>query len=186
MHELRVLIEIRPRVVGLLDRHGDVRPALDRQAPSLLPAATTAAAGCLRQRLAGDSAKSALALDAAPRAVKRASPEFLGFLFALVFGRFLGPPQQGGAGGRCNRTGCADRRRNEDFFAFQRRKQRTTRSVLSGIVVDAFVPVRVIVSHVRTTPFLLPFPAVFATLRACETSNFASVGRVFGSCSADA
>jgi len=63
VHELRVLIELRPCLVRFLNGHRDVRPALDRQAPCLLPAAfTTAATTCgLRQRLARDSAESTFA-----------------------------------------------------------------------------------------------------------------------------
>ena len=44
MHELGVLLEVLPRLVGLLDRHCDIRPALNWQAPGLLVAAAIAAA----------------------------------------------------------------------------------------------------------------------------------------------
>ena len=52
MHELGELLEIRPRLVGLLHRHRDVGPALNRQAPGLLAAATTATAADGRCHLA--------------------------------------------------------------------------------------------------------------------------------------
>src|SRR5207253_10191221 len=45
MHELGELLKVRPRLVGLLHRHRDVGPALNRQAPGLLAAAATAADG---------------------------------------------------------------------------------------------------------------------------------------------
>src|SRR5204863_2971577 len=58
VHELRELLEVRPLVVGLGHRHGDVRPALDRQTPRLLAPAATAAATAA-ERLARDRAEHA-------------------------------------------------------------------------------------------------------------------------------
>ena len=52
-HELRELVEARPCLVGPLDRHRHVGPALDRNAPRLLRAAAPAA-GDLRERLPGE------------------------------------------------------------------------------------------------------------------------------------
>src|SRR2546430_14926097 len=64
-HELRKLFELRPGPVRLLERDGDVGPALDRQAPRLVAAA--AAAEQLRGRLAGKSpARAPLLLCALP------------------------------------------------------------------------------------------------------------------------
>src|SRR5918912_3532679 len=54
VHELRELLELRPLLVGLLHRDGDVGPALDRQPPRLFAAAASAS-----HRLAGDRAEDA-------------------------------------------------------------------------------------------------------------------------------
>src|SRR5437763_3976393 len=62
VHELRELLELRPLLVGLVDRCGNVGPALDRQPAGLLRTARAAsAADDLRRELA-DSAGARQAL----------------------------------------------------------------------------------------------------------------------------
>ena len=61
VHELRILLELGPGLVGLFDRDRDVRPALDRQPACLASglAAATFAAEQLRGGFAGDPAACA-------------------------------------------------------------------------------------------------------------------------------
>src|SRR2546421_9523945 len=59
VHELRELLELRPRLVRLVDGDGHVGPALDREPPrlaALLAAAAVATADQLRGELAGGAA----------------------------------------------------------------------------------------------------------------------------------
>ena len=86
MHELRVLVELRPGFVCLVDRDRHVRPALNREPARLLAAAATAAVsssgetGQLADRLPGETSAAEGVSDIRLRA-------FGGFLSNALRGR---------------------------------------------------------------------------------------------------
>ena len=117
VHELRELLELRPRLVCLLHRDGDVRPALDRQTSRLAAAqATTAAAEQLGCGFAGDPSAAAELLLCPFGA---GATDFLGLFVRLSAEHLheLRPLLRGKSGRRCgSRSGS---RGKKDLFALQ-------------------------------------------------------------------
>src|SRR5581483_8847315 len=138
VHELRELVELRPCLVRLVDRYGDVGPALDRQPPGLLrPAAATATAAALPEHLSGQATA-----DLALGALGGFLAEPLGLVLACVLGglrQLLDERRRlGGRDGACG----AQRRCAEQLLALERVHDRLRGHAVPLVAVLAVVPLR--------------------------------------------
>src|SRR5581483_4320461 len=150
VHELRVLVELRPRLVGLLHGNRHVGPPLNGKTPRLLPA-SSAASERLRESLADHAAAS---LETVARALRDVLAELPRALFAFLLGRAGEPAQQLRAFRSRHRTGRAQRGGRQQLLALEGGDD-----ALRSSTVDSFLdPIgRATVTasrHVGSTSFL--------------------------------